>query len=148
MVLVTRAGGILSRSNAGFSLGPFSVVIHVLYSGYFLGGKIFVSSAFLASLWKNVRGCGILHHTLVLCGTVSEGKTFVVRFSTTKTTKILPSVKYSLYSMPLLLFSLLYYCTVNTSTAKLHIHMYDLDITAQPFFALYRDNPAMDLFLT
>ena len=40
-------------------------------SGYFSGGKIFVSSEFLASSWKNVRGCGILNHTLVLCGTVS-----------------------------------------------------------------------------
>ena len=74
MVLLTRAGGILSRSSAGFSLGPFSVVIHVLYSGYFLRGKLFVSSAFLASSWNNVHGCGILHHTPVLCGTVSGVK--------------------------------------------------------------------------
>ena len=30
------------------------------YSGYFSGGKIFVSSEFLASLWKNFRGHGIV----------------------------------------------------------------------------------------
>ena len=43
----------------------------VPYSGYFSGGKIFMSSEFLASLWKNVCGHGILNHTLVLCGTIS-----------------------------------------------------------------------------
>ena len=41
------------------------------YSGYFSWGKIFVSSEFLASSWKNFRGRGILNHTPVLCGTVS-----------------------------------------------------------------------------
>ena len=112
MVLLTRAGGILSWNNAGFSLGPFSVVIHVLYSGYFSGGKSFVSSEFLASSWKIFRGCGVLHHTPVLCGTVSEGKKFVVCFSTTKTTKILPPVKYLLYSMPC-------YCLVCSTTVLL-----------------------------
>ena len=39
-------------------------------SRYFLGGKIFVRSEFLASSWKNFRGCGILNHTPVHCGTV------------------------------------------------------------------------------
>ena len=41
------------------------------YSGYFSGGKIFVRSEFLASSWKKFRGCGILNHTPVHCGTVS-----------------------------------------------------------------------------
>ena len=31
------------------------------YSRYFLGGKIFVSSEFLASLWKNFDGRGTVH---------------------------------------------------------------------------------------
>ena len=46
---------------------------HIIpYSGYFWGGgKIFVSSKFLASSWKTFRGHGILNHTPVLCGTVS-----------------------------------------------------------------------------
>ena len=43
---------------------------HVLYSGYFSGGKIFVRSEFLASSWKNFHGHGILNHTSVHCGTV------------------------------------------------------------------------------
>ena len=34
------------------------------------GGKIFVNSEFLASLWKNFRGYSLLNHTPVLCGTV------------------------------------------------------------------------------
>ena len=46
-------------------------LFHVPYSGYFSGGKIFVSSEFWASSWENVRGRGILSHTPVLCGTVS-----------------------------------------------------------------------------
>ena len=45
--------------------------VYIPYSGYFSGGKIFVSNEFLASLWKNFRGHGILNHTPVLCGTVS-----------------------------------------------------------------------------
>ena len=45
--------------------------IHVSYSGYFSGGKIFVSSELLACLWENFRGHGILNHTLVPYGTVS-----------------------------------------------------------------------------
>ena len=45
--------------------------ICIPYSGYFSGDKIFMSSKFWASLWKNLHGCGILNHTLVLCGTVS-----------------------------------------------------------------------------
>ena len=36
----------------------------------FWGVKIFVSSEFLASSWKNFHGCGILNHTPVLCSTV------------------------------------------------------------------------------
>ena len=40
-------------------------------AGIFWGGKIFVTSEFLASSWKNFRGHGILNHTLVLCGTIS-----------------------------------------------------------------------------
>ena len=32
------------------------------YSGYYLGGKIFVNSEFLASSWKYFRGCGLLNH--------------------------------------------------------------------------------------
>ena len=47
------------------------VHVHVPYSGYFSGGKIFVSSEFLASLWKNFCGGGILNHTPALCSTVS-----------------------------------------------------------------------------
>ena len=43
----------------------------VPYSGYFLGGKSFVSSEFLSSSWKNFHGRSILNHTSVLCGTVS-----------------------------------------------------------------------------
>ena len=46
-------------------------ISHVPYSGYFSGGKIFVSSEFLASSWNNFRGLGTLNHTPVLCGTVS-----------------------------------------------------------------------------
>ena len=33
-------------------------IVHILYSGYFSGGKMFMSSEFLASLWKNFHGCG------------------------------------------------------------------------------------------
>ena len=44
--------------------------IHIPYSGYFSGDKIFVRSEFLASSWKNFHGRGILNHTPVLCGTV------------------------------------------------------------------------------
>ena len=40
------------------------------YGRYFSGGKIFVSSEFLASSWKNICGHGILNHTWVLCGSV------------------------------------------------------------------------------
>ena len=43
-----------------------------------------MKSEFLASSWKNFRGCSILNHTLVLCGTVSWVKRFVVRLSTTE----------------------------------------------------------------
>ena len=67
---------------------------NIPYSGYFWGGKIFVSSEVLASSWKNFHGCGILNHTPVLCGTVSWVKKFVVHLSTTK---ILPPEKYPLY---------------------------------------------------
>ena len=35
------------------------------YSGYFLRDKIFMSSEFLASLWKICCGRGILNHTRV-----------------------------------------------------------------------------------
>ena len=35
--------------------------LYVLYSEYFSGGKIFVSSEFLASSWKIFRGCGTVH---------------------------------------------------------------------------------------
>ena len=41
------------------------------YSGYFSGGKIFVSNEFLASSWKNFHSRSTLNHTLVLCVTVS-----------------------------------------------------------------------------
>ena len=58
-----------------------------------------MSSEFLASSWKKFRGRGILNHTPVLCGTVSWVKRFVVRLSTTKTTKILSHKKYPLYGM-------------------------------------------------
>ena len=58
---------------------------------YILGGKIFVSNKFWASPWKNFRGCGILNHTPVLyMWYCFVGKKFVVRLSTTKTTKIIP----------------------------------------------------------
>ena len=63
--------------------------------GIFQGGKMFVSSEFLASSWKNFHGCGTLNHTPVLCGTVLWVKIFVVRLSTTK---LLPPEKYPLYS--------------------------------------------------
>ena len=43
----------------------------VPYSGYFGGVKIFMSSEFLASSWKNFHGRGILNHTPLLCSTVS-----------------------------------------------------------------------------
>ena len=46
-------------------------ISRIPYSGYFSGGKIFVSSEFLDSSWRNFRGRGILNHTPVLCGTVS-----------------------------------------------------------------------------
>ena len=50
----------------------YYISIHYIpYSGHFSGGKIFVSSELLASSWKYFRGCGILNHTLVLCGTIS-----------------------------------------------------------------------------
>ena len=58
-----------------------------------------MSSEFWASSWKNFRGHGILNHTPVLCSTVFMDKNFVVRLSTTKTTKILPPEKYPLYGM-------------------------------------------------
>ena len=34
--------------------------LKLLYSGYFSGGKMLVSSEFLASLWKNFRSHGIV----------------------------------------------------------------------------------------
>ena len=59
------------------------------YSGYFSGGKIFVSSELWASSWKNFHGRGILNHTPVLAMWYCfVGKNFVARLSTTKTTKI------------------------------------------------------------
>ena len=39
--------------------------IHIPYNGYFWGGKIFMSSEFLASSWKRFRGRGILNQPLV-----------------------------------------------------------------------------------
>ena len=71
--------------------------VGIPYSGDYLGDKIFVSSEFLDSLWKNFRGHGILNRTPVLCGTVSWVKNFMVHLSTTTTTKILPHEKYPLY---------------------------------------------------
>jgi len=51
---------------------PFGGRSLIPYSGYFFrGGKIFVSSEFLASSWKSFRGRGILNHTPVLCRTTS-----------------------------------------------------------------------------
>ena len=50
---------------------PSLVVQQVLYSRYFGGGKILVSSEYLASPWKKFHGRGILKHTLILCVTVS-----------------------------------------------------------------------------
>ena len=44
---------------------------HIPYSGYFSGGKSFVSSKVLASSWKNFHGRAILNHIPVLCGTIS-----------------------------------------------------------------------------
>ena len=75
------------------------------YRGYFSGGKIFVSSEFLASLWKYFRGRRILNHTRVLCGTVSWIINFMVRLNK-KNTKILPSKKYPLYGT----WSYMWYC--------------------------------------
>ena len=57
------------------------------YSGYFLGGRIFVSSEFLASSGKNFS---FLWYTKPHPGTMQYcfmGENFVVRLSTTKTTK-------------------------------------------------------------
>ena len=67
------------------------------YSGYFSWGKIFVSSEFLGSLWKNVRGCSIRNHPPSTIQYCFVGKNFVVHLSTTKTTKIVPPEKYPLY---------------------------------------------------
>ena len=49
------------------------VTLKVPYSGYFSGGKIFVSSEFLASSWNHFRGCGILrvrmpNYAVLFCG--------------------------------------------------------------------------------
>ena len=64
------------------------------YSGYFSGGKIFVSSEFLASSWQNFRGRGILNHTPVLCGTVSWVK---ISWFASQPRKFYPPEKYPLY---------------------------------------------------
>ena len=63
--------------------------MNIPYSGYFFGGKIFVSSEFLASSWKNFRGHGILNHTQYYV-VLFRGKNFMVRLSSPKTMKILP----------------------------------------------------------
>ena len=55
--------------------------MNIPYIGYFSGGKIFVSSEILASLWKYFRGRGILNHTPVLCDTVSRVKNSWSRFA-------------------------------------------------------------------
>ena len=52
----------------------------------------------MASSWKNFCGRGTLNHTPSTMRYCFVGKNFVVRFSTTKTTKILPPEKYPLYS--------------------------------------------------
>ena len=38
--------------------------LYILYSEYFSGGKMFVSSEFLASLWKIFRGCSTVRAKL------------------------------------------------------------------------------------
>ena len=58
-----------------------------------------MSSEFLASSWKTFRGRGTLNHTPGTMRYCFVGKYFVVRFSTTKTTKILPPEKYPLYGI-------------------------------------------------
>ena len=70
-------------------VSTYTYMYSIPYSGYFWGGKIFMNSEFLASLWKYFHGRGILNHTPVLfmC------KGFMVRLSTTKTMKILPPPK-------------------------------------------------------
>ena len=47
-----------------------TIAAQIPYSGYFSGSKIFVSSEFLASSWKNLFGRGKLNYTPVLCVTV------------------------------------------------------------------------------
>ena len=46
------------------------LVYSVPYSGYFSGGKIFVSSKFGDSSWKRFRGRGMLNHTPCTRGVV------------------------------------------------------------------------------
>ena len=67
---------------------------------YFLWGKIFVSSEFLGSSWKNVRGCGILNHTPVLCGTVSWVKISWFASQPRKPRKFYPpkNTRYTVYT--------------------------------------------------
>ena len=67
------------------------------YSGYFSRGNILVKVVILAISWKKFRRRAVC----LLFGRAHAvffvGKYFVVRLSTTKTTKILPPEKYPLY---------------------------------------------------
>ena len=49
--------------------------------------------------WKNFRGQAVCVKTTPIDSQLFVGKYFMVRLSTTKTTKILPPEKYPLYGM-------------------------------------------------
>ena len=80
---------------------PSLLVQQVPYSRYFSGGKILVSSEYLASSWKNFHGRGILKHTLILCGTVSWVKILCFASQPRKPQKFYPlkNTRYTVLSI-------------------------------------------------
>ena len=84
---------------------PFSIYIYIYiyipYSGYFSRGNIFVKVVILAIGKYFVVARAVCVKTTPILGTHTRFvcKYFVVRLSTTKTTKILPLEKYPLYGI-------------------------------------------------
>ena len=78
-------------------------VLYIPYSAYFSRGNIFVKVFNFSYYVEKISWLRGLPHLFWACARFFVGKYFVVRLSTTKTTKILPPEKYPLYGICMLL---------------------------------------------
>ena len=104
--------------------------MYIPYSGYFSRGNIFVKVVIFAISWKKFCGFGRAHARSTRRGLrFFVCKYFVVRLSTTKTTKILPLEKYPLYGIPhtvvqniiIIIIIIITNCKCDTHSTRIYI---------------------------